>query len=100
MTAVTAAQVRAAAKTRVNESNLNSVMMALGKYGAEFGLDLPHRVVAFLPQLMHESGSFQYDREIWGPTPAQERYDTRTDLGNTPAKDGDGYKTVGAAPSR
>lgn len=40
---------------------------------------------------MHESGDFRYDREIWGPTPAQQRYDTRTDLGNTPEKDGDGY---------
>ncbi|WP_421416595.1 glycoside hydrolase family 19 protein [Agrobacterium tumefaciens] len=98
MTAVTAAQVRAAAKTRVNESNLNSVIMALGKYGSEFGLDMPHRVVAFLAQLMHESGSFKYDREIWGPTPAQERYDTRRDLGNTPKKDGDGYKNRGRGP--
>nr|WP_234826056.1 hypothetical protein [Sinorhizobium meliloti] len=25
-----------------------------------------------------------------GPTPAQQRYDTRTDLGNTPERDGDG----------
>ncbi|WP_320188905.1 glycoside hydrolase family 19 protein (plasmid) [Agrobacterium rosae] len=98
MTAVTAAHVRAAAKTRVNESNLNSVMVALEKYGSEFGLDLPHRAVAFLAQLMHESGSFRYDREIWGNTPAQLGYDTRTDLGNTPAKDGDGYKNRGRGP--
>nr|WP_234835981.1 hypothetical protein [Sinorhizobium meliloti] len=40
---------------------------------------------------MHESGDFRYDREIWGPTPAQQRYDARTDLGNTPERDGDGY---------
>lgn len=98
MTAVTAAHVRAAAKTRVNESNLNSVMSALDRYGAEFGLDLPHRAVAFLAQLLHESGSFRYDREIWGGTPAQLGYDTRTDLGNTPAKDGDGYKNRGRGP--
>ncbi|NWJ24780.1 glycoside hydrolase family 19 protein [Rhizobium sp. RM] len=98
MTAVTAAQVRAAAKTRVNESNLNSVMIVLQKYGRDFGLDLPHRAVPLLAQLMHESGNFRYDREIWGPTPAQERYDTRTDLGNTPEKDGDGYKNRGRGP--
>lgn len=98
MTAVSVSQVRAAAKGRVNESNLNSVMMALSKYGPSFGLDLPHRAVHFLSQLMHESGSFRYDREIWGPTPAQERYDTRTDLGNTPEKDGDGYKNRGRGP--
>lgn len=40
---------------------------------------------------MHESGDFKYDGEIWGPTPAQKRYDTRVDLGNTPAVDGDGF---------
>lgn len=83
----------------MNESNLNSVMMALSKYGSEFGLDLPHRVVAFLAQLMHESGSFKYDREIWGPTPAQERYDTRSELGNTPAKMVTAIRTVVAALS-
>ncbi|QCM12361.1 glycoside hydrolase family 19 protein [Agrobacterium tumefaciens] len=98
MKAVTAAHVRAAAKTRVDESNLNSVMMVLNKYGSDFGLNLVHRVVLYLAQLMHESGSFRYDREIWGPTPQQARYDTRADLGNTPAKDGDGYKNRGRGP--
>ncbi|KDR87719.1 chitinase [Agrobacterium sp. TS43] len=98
MTAVSVVQVRAAAKGRVDESNLNSIMMALSKYGPGVGLNLPHRAVQFLCQLMHESGSFRYDREIWGPTPAQERYDTRTDLGNTPEKDGDGYKNRGRGP--
>lgn len=95
---ITAAHVRAAAKARVNDSNLNSVMTALDRFGATAGLDLPHRAVHFLSQLMHESGSFRYDREIWGPTPAQKRYDTRTDLGNTPAADGDGFKNRGRGP--
>lgn len=95
---ITAAQVRAAAKARVNDSNLNSVMIALDRFGSGVGLDLPHREVAYLCQLMHESGEFRYDREIWGPTEAQRRYDTRIDLGNTPAKDGDGYKNRGRGP--
>jgi len=95
---ITAAQVRAAAKARVDEKNMNSVIMALDKFGAGVGLNLPHREVAFLSQLMHESGSFRYDRELWGPTPAQQRYDTRTDLGNTPEKDGDGFKNRGRGP--
>ena len=98
MAKVTAAHVRAAAKSRVLESNLNSVMVALDDYGKMFGLDLVHRTVAFLAQLMHESGEFRYDREIWGPTPAQARYDTRADLGNTPEADGDGYKNRGRGP--
>lgn len=91
MSAITAQQIRMAAKGRVNESNLASVLVALDKYGERFGMDRPHRLAQYIPQLMHESGDFRYDREIWGPTPAQQRYDTRTDLGNTPEKDGDGY---------
>ena len=95
---ITAAQVRAAAKARVNESNMNSVMIALDQFGPAVGLDLPHRETIFLSQLMHESGNFRYDRELWGPTPAQKRYDTRTDLGNTPEADGDGFKNRGRGP--
>ncbi|MCY1367618.1 hypothetical protein D9M69_545610 [compost metagenome] len=48
------------------------------------------RIAAFLSQIGHESGELVYVRELWGPTPAQARYDTRTDLGNTPEVDGDG----------
>jgi putative chitinase len=91
MSAITAQQVRAAAKGRVNESNLATVLVALDRYGDRFGIDRPHRLAQYFAQLMHESGDFRYDREIWGPTPAQQRCDTRTDLGNTPEKDGDGY---------
>jgi len=61
MTAVTAAHVRTAAKTRVNESNLNSVMIGLQKY-ENFALDLLHRAVPFVGQLLHESGSFRYEK--------------------------------------
>lgn len=50
----------------------------------------PKRMAAFLAQIGHESGSLLYARELWGPTPAQAKYDTRVDLGNTPELDGDG----------
>ncbi|CDZ43205.1 Peptidoglycan-binding domain 1 protein [Neorhizobium galegae bv. officinalis] len=98
MGVINAQQIRTAAKGPVNASNLNSVLIALDRFGSTVGLDLPHRVVAFLAQLMHESGDFKFDGELWGPTPAQKRYDTRTDLGNTPAADGDGYKNRGRGP--
>lgn len=75
----------------MNESNIASVLVALGKYGDRFGMDRAHRPAQYCAQLMHESGDFRYDREIWGHLPAQQRCDTRTDLGNTPEKDGDGY---------
>lgn len=92
---ITAANLRAAAKGAVNAQNMNSVLLAMSRYGAEFGMDKPHRAVQFYAQIMHESGDFRYDREIWGPTPAQKRYDTRKDLGNTPALDGDGKLYMG-----
>ncbi|MDM9629550.1 peptidoglycan-binding protein [Rhizobium sp. S152] len=92
---VTAANLRAAAKGAVNAQNMNSVLVAMSRYGAELGMDRPHRAVQFYAQIMHESGDFRYDREVWGPTPAQQRYDTRVDLGNTPAADGDGKIYMG-----
>lgn len=41
----------------------------------------------------HETGAFKHMREIWGPTPAQKRYEGRADLGNTVR--GDGKKFMG-----
>ncbi|UTV38120.1 peptidoglycan-binding protein [Ensifer adhaerens] len=95
MSAITAQQIRSAAKGPVNETNLNSVLVALDRYGDMFGLDVPHRLVHYFAQLGHESADFRFDRELWGPTPAQQRYDIRTDLGNTPERDGDGKKYAG-----
>lgn len=88
---ISAHQLRSAAKGKVNESNMNAVLIALHQFGAGLGMDKPHILAQFFAQVMHEGGDFKYDAEIWGPTPAQKRYDTRTDLGNTPATDGDGY---------
>ena len=51
------------------------------------------RVAAFIAQVGHESGQLVYVREIWGPTPAQSKYEGRKDLGNTVA--GDGFKYRG-----
>ena len=95
---ITAEQIRMAAKNKGSEANLRSVMTSLDLYAADVGLDRLHRLIHYLAQLMHESGSFKWDQEIWGPTLAQQRYDTRTDLGNTPEKDGDGYKYRGRGP--
>lgn len=46
---------------------------------------------AFLAQIGHESGGLRYVKEIWGPTPAQSRYEGRADLGNTQPGDGKRY---------
>lgn len=74
-----------------NAENVTSFCAGLNKFGRTNGLHLPHRLAQYIGQMMHESARFKYDHELWGPTPAQKRYDTRTDLGNTPDADGDGY---------
>ena len=58
-----------------------------------FNINTPARVAAFLAQIGHESGRLVYSREIWGPTPAQIRYEGRKDLGNT--QEGDGKRYMG-----
>jgi putative chitinase len=87
--------IRRASLNAPTEPNARAIIVALDRYGARFGLDQPHRLAQFLAQLMHESFDFRYDREVWGPTAAQQRYDVRTDLGNTPARDGDGKLYMG-----
>ena len=58
-----------------------------------FAIDTPIRAAAFLSQIGHESGRLAFCREIWGPTPAQLRYEGRRDLGNT--QPGDGKRFMG-----
>jgi putative chitinase len=53
------------------------------------------RVAAFIAQIGHESGQLVYVREIWGPTPAQTKYEGRADLGNTVPGDGLKYRGRG-----
>ena len=79
-----------------DQSNMRSVLVALQKFGEKTGLDKPHRLAHYLAQLGHESAWFKYDREIWGPTPAQRRYEGRRDLGNV--RKGDGSKFRGRGP--
>lgn len=62
---------------------------------AYFDIDTRERLAAFLAQVGHESGSFRWVREIWGPTPAQRRYEGRRDLGNTQPGDGARFKGRG-----
>lgn len=50
-----------------------------------------HRLAHFLAQVLHESAALRYVREIWGPTPAQLRYEGRLDLGNIHPGDGKRY---------
>jgi len=71
---------------------LNAAMQACA-------IDTALRVAAFVAQLAHESGEFRWMEEIWGPTPAQLRYEPPSDLaaklGNTQAGDGKLFKGRG-----
>ncbi len=76
------------------ERNAAQVVSAL--QGDKNGLDKPHRLAHFIAQIAHESGRWRYDEEVWGPTPAQKRYEGRRDLGNV--QKGDGKRFRGRGP--
>jgi putative chitinase len=59
----------------------------------EFEINTADRQAAFLAQVGHESGGLHWLVELWGPTPAQARYEMRYDLGNVAP--GDGFKYRG-----
>lgn len=65
------------------------LLAAFRRYGINTALRQAH----FLAQILHESGGFRWLEEIWGPTPAQLRYEGRRDLGNI--QPGDGYRYRG-----
>lgn len=54
-------------------------------------INTPARMGAYLSQIGHESNKFRALKEYASGA----EYDTRTDLGNTPEKDGDGEKYKG-----
>ena len=92
---LTAEHLSAIAGAGVND-NMRSTVAGLAKAGVGAGLEKPHRLAHYLGQLAHESGGWRYDREIWGPTAAQKRYEGRADLGNT--QPGDGSRFRGRGP--
>lgn len=70
---------------------IDSFVDALNDGMDAYEINTPLRQAAFLANVAVESGELRYVREIWGPTPAQARYEGRLDLGNTQPGDGKLY---------
>lgn len=66
----------------------------LNKEGSKWGLTSPLVICHFVAQCAHESDGFRTFEEY----ASGDAYDTRTDLGNTPQKDGDGRLYKGRGP--
>lgn len=77
--------------SKYDDAKLQKITDSLNQTFASFHIDSELRICHFLAQVLHESSAFWYTAEIWGNTPAQKKYDTRTDLGNSAEVDGDGY---------
>lgn len=89
---ITVAALRAVGAT---EAKAAEILDAVSLSCALYDITTTARIAAFLAQVGHESGGFRYTSEIWGPTPAQQRYEGRKDLGNTQPGDGSRYRGHG-----
>jgi putative chitinase len=66
----------------------DGIAHGLDTYCPQYAVNTPLRLAHFIAQACHETEEFRYLKEIWGPTPAQLRYEGRADLGNTRPGDG------------
>lgn len=67
----------------------------MNRYLPVYGITDLGEVQMFLAQAAHESMGFSTMYELWGPTPAQKRYERRKDLGNVAPGDGFRYRGRG-----
>ena len=86
-----ATQLAACTGARIDRAQkaLEGLVWAMGLYQ----INTPARQAMFLANVGHETGGLKWLGEIWGPTPAQVRYEGRADLGNT--QPGDGRRFAG-----
>ena len=73
------------------QQDLDDLAASLFEAMDQFGIVDPLEQAHFLAQVGHETGELRWREEL----ASGDAYDTRTDLGNTPARDGDGRKFKG-----
>lgn len=76
---------------RTNYKNLAGLALWMNYWFPLYDIDTKEEMCHFLCQAAHETDSFNSLIEYASGS----AYDTRTDLGNTPAKDGDGARLKG-----
>lgn len=74
-----------------NYTNLDMLALWMNDWFPKFEIDTKPELCHFIAQAAHETDSFNALTEY----ASGDAYDTRTDLGNTPQKDGDGRKYKG-----
>jgi putative chitinase len=84
-------EVLAAVMPLASQSKLDLFAAPLADACAEYSIDTPARVAAFLAQIAHESGSLKFVREL----ATGDAYEGRKDLGNTQPGDGRRFKGRG-----
>jgi putative chitinase len=89
---LTAQQIAIACGARIDRATrcADGLNQAMALYGIDSST---RRQAMFLANIGHETGGLKWLNEIWGPTPAQSRYEGRADLGNT--QPGDGRRFAG-----
>lgn len=84
-----AALFRFTAAPTVAADRIAALAAGAARYLPQFQIDgSPQRLIEFFAECGHETGGWQWLREMWGPTEAQRGYEGRADLGNTQAGDG------------
>jgi putative chitinase len=84
----TLAALLAFVANRKVDDNIRQIAGAGVRFWPQYLIDSPLRISHFVGQAAHETEGFRLMHEIWGPTPAQTRYEGRADLGNTSPGDG------------
>lgn len=97
---IDAALLRQCYGAEITPARADAFAPFVARTAALYEIDSAWRLATFLAQVGHESGCFRYMRELWGPSPAQKRYEPVTSLskqlGNT--QPGDGFRFMGHGP--